>query len=53
MKNKDIIALVKDVLEGNIREIVGQMKLEKMISNRKKFAELVLANVAPIWLKLV
>lgn len=47
MKNEDIIALVKDVLEGNIREIVGQMKLEEMVSNRKKFAELVLANAAP------
>ena len=30
-----------------MREIVGQMKLEDMVSDRQKFAELVKANAEP------
>ncbi len=39
--------MVKDVLEGNIREIVGTMTLENMISNRKEFASKVEENAVP------
>ena len=39
--------MVKDVLEGNIREIVGTMTLENMISNRKEFAMRVEENAVP------
>lgn len=37
----------REVLEGNMREIVGLMKLEEMVSDRQKFAELVKENAAP------
>ncbi len=42
-----IVAQVQDVLEGNMREIIGQMKLEEMVSNRKAFAEKVQENAVP------
>ena len=46
--NRDIIASkINDLLEGNIREIVGQMKLTEMVSDRKAFSEKVQANVVP------
>ena len=48
--NKDsayIISQVQDVLEGNMREIIGQMKLEEMVTNRKSFAEKVQENAVP------
>jgi flotillin len=35
------------VLEGNVREIVGKMKLEEMVSDRQKFATLVKENAEP------
>ena len=44
---EDIKSMAKEILEGNIREIVGQMRLEEMVSNRQKFAELVKENAAP------
>ena len=37
----------QEVLEGNMREIVGQMKLTEMVSDRQKFAKMVLENAAP------
>lgn len=37
----------REVLEGNMREIVGRMKLEEMVSDRQKFAELVKENAMP------
>ena len=44
----DYIAQVaREVLEGNMREIVGQMKLEEMVSDRQKFAEMVKTNAEP------
>lgn len=47
-KNPEYIAMVaREVLEGNMREIVGQMKLEEMVSDRQKFAEMVKDNAAP------
>lgn len=42
----------KEVLEGNMREIVGQMKLTEMVSDRKQFAEKVLENAVPDMAKL-
>lgn len=37
----------REVLEGNMREIVGRMRLEEMVSDRQKFAELVKENGMP------
>lgn len=37
-------AIAREVLEGNMREIVGKMRLAEMVSDRQKFAELVRAN---------
>lgn len=42
-----IITQITDVLEGNMREIVGQMKLTDMVQDRKKFGELVQENAKP------
>ena len=47
-KRPDYIAQVaREVLEGNMREIVGKMKLEEMVSDRQKFANLVKENADP------
>ncbi len=47
-KNTEYIASVaREVLEGNVREIVGKMKLEEMVSDRQKFANLVKENAEP------
>ena len=46
--NRDTIgAKINDLLEGNVREIVGQMKLTEMVSDRKTFSDKVQANVVP------
>lgn len=48
--NKDttyIAKVAREVLEGNMREIVGQMKLKDMVSDRQQFAHLVKENAAP------
>ena len=42
-----IISQVQDVLEGNMREIIGQMRLDEMVTNRKTFAEKVQENAVP------
>ena len=39
--------MAREVLEGNVREIVGKMKLEEMVSDRQKFANLVKENAEP------
>lgn len=47
-KNTEYIATVaREVLEGNVREIVGKMRLEEMVSDRQKFANLVKENAEP------
>lgn len=51
-KEDYIIQAVQDVLEGNMREIVGQLKLTDIVQNRKKFGELVQANAVPDLAKL-
>lgn len=48
--NKDtkyIASVAREVLEGNMREIVGRMALEEMVSDRQKFANLVKENAEP------
>lgn len=47
-----IIHRVQDTLEGNMREIVGQMKLEEMVTDRKAFGERVQENAIPDLLKM-
>ena len=42
-----IAKVAREVLEGNMREIVGKMRLEEMVSDRQKFAELVKENAEP------
>ena len=42
-----IASVAREVLEGNVREIVGKMKLEEMVSDRQKFANLVKENAEP------
>ena len=42
-----IANVAREVLEGNMREIVGRMNLEEMVSDRQKFAELVKENAEP------
>lgn len=46
-KPEYIAQVAREVLEGNTREIVGQMKLSTMVSDRQKFAELVKQNAEP------
>mgnify|MGYP002999584149 CR=1 FL=1 len=47
-QNTQYIAQVaREVLEGNMREIVGRMRLEEMVSDRQKFADLVKENAEP------
>ncbi len=47
-ENEDmIIRRVQDTLEGNMREIVGQMRLEEMVTDRKAFGERVQENAIP------
>ena len=46
-KDEYIIKVAKEVLEGNMREIVGTMELRDMVSNRQKFAEKVQENAKP------
>ena len=38
-KGEEIILLAKDVLEGNMREIIGQMTIAELVQNRDKFAQ--------------
>lgn len=47
-KDSNYIAnIAREVLEGNMREIVGKMKLEEMVRDRQKFADLVKENAMP------
>lgn len=47
-KDPDYISKVaREVLEGNMREIVGKMTLEQMVSDRQSFAEEVKKNAVP------
>lgn len=46
-KAQVISQIAREVLEGNMREIIGQMKLEEMVTDRQKFANLVKENAEP------
>lgn len=46
-KTEYIAQVAREVLEGNMREIVGLMHLEEMVSDRQKFANLVRENAEP------
>lgn len=47
-RNKEYIENVaREVLEGNLREIVGTMTLKEMMNDRKTFAERVQENAVP------
>lgn len=46
-QNKEYISgVAREVLEGNMREIIGQMSLEDMVKDRAKFASKVQENAA-------
>ena len=45
-KQEEIALVAQQVLEGNMREIVGQMKLNELVQNRDLFAMKVLENAA-------
>ena len=47
LPREEINRKVRDLLEGNVREIVGQMKLTEMVSDRKTFSEKVQENAVP------
>lgn len=47
VSRSEINQKVRDLLEGNVREIVGQMKLTEMVSDRKAFSEKVQENAVP------
>ena len=51
-KPMDIANKAQQVLEGNVREIIGQMELTQLVSDRQAFAEKVLQNVTPDMNKL-
>lgn len=52
-KNTETIKnMVVDVLEGNLREIVGQMKLVDLVKERKQVSEKVFENASPDLQKL-
>lgn len=43
----EIGEIVGQVLEGNVREIVGKMSLEEMVTDRQKFSKLVMEDANP------
>lgn len=47
LPREEINRKVRDLLEGNVREIIGQMKLTDMVSDRKAFSEKVQENAVP------
>lgn len=47
LQEKDVVMRVQDTLEGNMREIIGQMKLSEMVTDRKAFGEKVQNNAVP------
>ena len=49
---EEIAPIAREVLEGNMREIIGQMKLTEVVAERQKFADLVKDNASPDLAKL-
>jgi len=52
MKEDDLIEQVKQVLEGNMREIIGTVGIRQLVQDRKGVAEAVKENVIPDMSKL-
>lgn len=52
MKEDDLIEQVKQVLEGNMREIIGTVGIRQLVQDRKGVAEAVKENVIPDMEKL-
>ena len=52
MKQTDLIGLVTQVLEGNMREIVGSVGLKEMVQDRQGVAKKITENVVPDMEKL-
>ncbi|MBR3502809.1 MAG: flotillin family protein [Clostridia bacterium] len=52
MKQAQLIAMVTQVLEGNMREIVGSVGLKEMVQDRQGVAKKITENVVPDMQKL-
>ena len=52
MSQKELISLVTQVLEGNMREIVGSVGLKEMVQDRQGVAKKITENVVPDMEKL-
>ena len=52
MREEDLIEQVKQVLEGNMREIVGTVGIRQLVQDRKGVASKVMENVVPDMEKL-
>lgn len=52
MRQQDLIAMVTQVLEGNMREIVGSVGLKEMVQDRQGVAKKITENVVPDMNKL-
>ena len=52
MKQNELIAMVTQVLEGNMREIVGSVGLMEMVQDRQGVAKKITENVVPDMQKL-
>ena len=52
MRQADLVALVTQVLEGNMREIVGSVGLKEMVQDRQGVAKKITENVVPDMEKL-
>ena len=52
MRQTDLVSLVTQVLEGNMREIVGSVGLKEMVQDRQGVAKKITENVVPDMEKL-
>ncbi len=52
MRSDELISLVTQVLEGNMREIVGSVGLKEMVQDRQGVAKKITENVVPDMCKL-
>ena len=52
MRREELIALVTQVMEGNMREIVGSVGLKEMVQDRQGVAKKITENVVPDMEKL-
>lgn len=52
MRQSELISLVTQVLEGNMREIVGSVGLKEMVQDRQGVAQKITENVVPDMRKL-